>query len=262
MQNLDNLTIIIPVYIDTEDRLNNAKTVLGYINNWLETSVIIHELVDTETKLDFLNDFKNLKIKHIVEKRDGKNYHKTRQLNEMLNLVDTYVTCSYDIDVILDINSYVNSVKEIENNNYEVIYPYGWGNYQKRVFKSFNRSEFNEKYDISLINNNFDIYSSRVGHCCFMKTESYKQCGGENEYFMAYGPEDVERFERFQKFGFSVGRLTDYVYHFEHIRKEFSDYSNPDIQNNDKLLNEIRKMSTEELISYYKEIDYRKKYNF
>ncbi len=262
MNNLKNLTLIIPVYIDSNDRLNNAKTVIGYIDNHFETNLIIHELVDSESKLQFLDNFKNLNIKHIIEKRNGDNYHRTRQLNEMLNIVETSVVCSYDIDVILPVDSYINSVSEIENGNFEVIYPYEQGPYQKRVYQSFDRNMFNFKYDISLINNNYDIWNAAVGHCFFIKTESYKLCGGENERFIAYGPEDVERFERFKKFNFKLGRINDFVYHFEHYRKEFSNHLNPDFKNNENLLNMIRSLNNDELINYYENIEYRKKYNF
>lgn len=262
MNNLKNLTLIIPVYIDSNDRLNNAKTVIGYLNNHFETNVIIHELIDSESKLEFLNSFKNLKIKHIIEERNDDNYHRTRQLNEMLNIVETPVVCNYDIDVILPVDSYIKSVNEIENGNFEVIYPYGKGPYQKRVYQSFDRNIFNKEYDISIINNNYDIWNAAVGHCFFIKTDSYKLCGGENEKFIAYGPEDVERFERFEKFNFKIDRIKNHVYHFEHYRKEFSNHLNPDFKNNEILLNDIRSLDSSQLIEYYKNIEYRKKYNF
>ena len=67
MINLKEATFIIPVCIESTDRLNNSITVLGYLNHHFNTNIIIHELVDGETKLPFLNDFKNLNIKHIVE---------------------------------------------------------------------------------------------------------------------------------------------------------------------------------------------------
>jgi len=262
MNKLKELTIIIPVYIDSNDRLNNAITVLGYINNHFETNLIIHELVDSESKLDFLHTFKNLNIKHITESRNDNNYHRTKQLNEMLNIVKTSVVCNYDIDIILPIDSYIKSVTEIENGNFDVIYPFGNGGYQKRVYQSFDRHIFNIKYDISLINNNYDIWNAAVGHCVFLKTQLYKICGGENENFVAYGPEDVERFERFQKFNFRIGRVNEYVYHFEHYRKEFSSHLNPDFNNNEKLLNEIRLLNNHEFVKYYENVEYRKRYNF
>ena len=45
MKKLKDTTIIIPVAIESTDRLNNAKTVLGFLNYHFNVNVIIHELV-------------------------------------------------------------------------------------------------------------------------------------------------------------------------------------------------------------------------
>lgn len=259
--NLEELTIIIPIYVDTPDRYNNAKSVLGYLNHNLKTNLIIHEIIDSETKLDFLSDFKNLQIKHLTEFRSGGNYHRTRQLNEMLNIVTTKIVCNYDIDVILPIDSYIESYNKIMLGEYDIIYPYGNGQYQKRINKTYNRDKFYELYDINIIDD-YDIWSAVCGHCFFIKTDSYKKIGGENEKFIAYGPEDVERYERFEKFNLNLGRIDNYVYHFEHDRMEFSNYMNPNFTDNERLLSYIRSLNNEDLINYYENLDYIKKYKF
>ena len=97
MTNLNETTFIIPVCIESADRLNNSKTVLGYLNHHFNTNVIIHELVNGETKLPFLNEFKNLNITHILEQSDMSTYHRTKQLNIMIDLVETKVIVNYDI---------------------------------------------------------------------------------------------------------------------------------------------------------------------
>lgn len=262
---LDELTIIIPVYIESLDRYNNARNVLGYLNHHLSTNVIIHEIIDSESKLDFLDEFDSLRIKHIVEVRNNNNYHRTRQLNEMLNLVETAVVSNYDIDVILPIESYTKSCDMIVSGISDVVYPYGNGVYQMRVPQNFDMFRFRENYDISeMVRNTSGIieWNAVCGHCIFINTDKYKECGAENENFVAYGPEDVERYERFQRFGYKVDRVEDYIYHFEHHRTEFSSHMNRDFINNERLFNYIRGLSEDEVKSYYKEIEYIKKYNF
>jgi hypothetical protein len=54
MLDLTNTTFLIPLYIDSEDRLRNSKAVLGYLNHNFKTQVIIHEFFETQPKLDFL----------------------------------------------------------------------------------------------------------------------------------------------------------------------------------------------------------------
>lgn len=259
MINLENTTFIIPIYIESIDRLNNARTVLGYLNKWFKTNVIIHELIDDVSKLTFLDTFKNLNIKHLTENREYKNYHRTRQLNEMLDMVETLVTVNYDIDILLPIKSYVIAEYMILNGECDVVYPYGFGDYQYEVMKG--RGEF--YFDIDNINGKYlNNHRSEYGHCIFFNTNTYKKYGGENENFISYGPEDYERYERFKNLGCGIKRIDDYVYHLEHDRTSFSSEDNPDFNKNKELYMELKNYPRNNLLSYYRSVNYLSKYNF
>jgi hypothetical protein len=82
----------------------------------------------------------------------------------------------------------------------------------------------------------------------------------ENENFVAYAPEDKERFYRFNTLGYNVGRINGYVYHLEHVRGQNSWFNNPHMQSNNNLWEKIQKMNKEELKDYYSKQDYLKKY--
>lgn len=263
MINLTNTTFIIPLYIDSEDRLSNCKNVLGYLNHHFKTNVIIHELIQNESKLNFLNEFKNIKIRHFIEKINNSNYHRTRQLNEMLSMVKTKVVCNYDIDVILPVSSYVVSETLIKEDIFDVVYPYGFGKYQFKISTGIDNNKFQNNFSISDIDNNFlENEYSAYGHCIFFNTESYKSIGGENENFISYGPEDTERYKRCHKFGLKVHRINDYVYHFEHSRTNFSNKNNPDYYNNQKLFNLLSQMNDKDFVNYYKIQEYCEKYSY
>lgn len=260
---LSNVTFIIPLCIESKDRYNNSKTVLNYLNYHFETNVIIHEISTGNSKLDFLSDLKNLKIKHILENSSDIIYHRTRQLNEMLDLVETDIVANYDVDVILPIDSYIESENLITNCGYDVVYPYGEGRYQKRIFTSFDRKLFHENFDINLLKNDSsssDFWNAKCGHCFFIKTKVYRNCSGENEEFIAYGPEDSERYDRFQKFSYKLSRVNDLIFHFEHERTPFSDFTNKFFGKNNELYENLKKLSSNELTKYYENIEYKKKY--
>jgi len=63
MHNLKDTTFIIPIKIDSQDRLNNANTVLGYLNKRFNTNAIIHEIKDeSDNRLSkLITKFPNLK---------------------------------------------------------------------------------------------------------------------------------------------------------------------------------------------------------
>tara|TARA_R110001592_G_scaffold91587_2_gene267922 strand:+ start:3135 stop:3926 length:792 start_codon:yes stop_codon:yes gene_type:complete len=259
MIDLKNTTFIIPLMIESQDRYNNAVSVLGFLNHHFETNIIIHELITKTTKLDFISTLNNLKIKHITEKFSGQ-YHRTRQLNEMLDITNTPVVVNYDIDVLLPVESYVEAQDRILDETYDVVYPYEESiNGQVRIMKDFNRDIFNKTFDLNLIKS-YDLWTTKCGHCMFLNTKKYIECGGENENFIAYGPEDSERYERFHKIDYKVGRVGNLVFHFEHSRTQNSNNDNVYFNNNNQLYLNIRDMNKESVISHYKNIKYKDKY--
>ena len=108
------------------------------------------------------------------------------------------------------------------------------------------------------------MYDAQYGHVQFVNKNSYIEAGMENENFRGSSPEDKERFYRFDKMGFKVGRIDDQVYHLEHSRGRNSwpnsVQGNPYMQENFNVWESIQKMSGEELKEYYSSQEYLKKY--
>ncbi len=221
MIDLTKTTFITAIKIESKDRYENAKTVLGFLNHHFNTNVLIYEVNNTKgSSLDFLNEFTNLNISIYLDSI-SKEFHRTKYLNFLIKKVKTECVCNYDIDVIFDPQTYFDSQDIILCKEADVLYPYPDGNGQVRVFQSFDRSVFNSSFNIEDVNESpeKDLHASFCGHAFFANTNKYKEFGGENENFISYGPEDRERLMRFIKLGARVGRLNDrFVYHFEHQR--------------------------------------------
>ena len=151
--------------------------------------------------------------------------------------------------------------KGIMDNIYDVVYPYGQGMYQKQVAATdITVSKFLETGDYEFLNAVSQDHTSDFGWAQFFKTSVYKEGGMENENFRAYAPEDKERFYRFTTLGYNVGRVNDYVYHLEHARGENSWFSNPHMESNMAEWTKIQGMSKDNLLQYYSEQEYLKKY--
>ena len=262
VKDLTKTTFIIPVCVESKDRYNNAVSVLGFLNKNFKTNVIIHELTKDDSKLDFISSLKNLKINHIVEVNSLDCYHRTRQLNEMLNIVKTPVVVNYDIDVILPVDSYIESQKLILEGVSDFVYPYGDGEFQREISLSFNRNYFNVNFDLQSIDNKLlKTIRSKYGHCVFADTKKYIKCGGENENFIGWGPEDQERENRFITLKYNVSRVDNLVYHFEHSRTQFSNGSSKYYDLNHKLFDKLLAMDYKTILDYYDNVEYRQKYN-
>ena len=271
MENLKNCTFMIPIRIEHQDRYNNAKSVLGFLNHHFQTNVIIYEVSeDGESKLDFLAGLKNLKVDHIVKLLPiTEAFHRTRYLNVMLDKVKTPVVVNYDIDVFLPPQSYLTCRDRIIKGEIDVYYPYSFGASQYQVLSSVDRTQFNLDFSPQSILSDLGNpspggirrYYSEYGHCIFFNTDVYREFGGENEEFISYGPEDKERGIRFKAFTDKVEWLDDAVFHFEHHRGNDSSCANPYTQPNNLLLSKIKSLvKGGGLVEYYRDRPYYKEY--
>lgn len=266
---LSNCTFLIPIRIESDDRLRNIITSICYILGNFNTNIIIKE-IDSESIFsnyalpqikEFLDDDTS-GLTHIFENSDDFTFHRMRCLNEMLTLANTKVVVNYDCDVLLPKESYTESVNLILNSEADVVYPYGKGVYQVKVLANDDIvSDFlNDDFDFKILERKSFQEQSDFGFCQFFNKQSYIDGGMENENFLAYGPEDKERHYRFEKMGYNVHRLNSKIYHLEHSRSHNSSPNNPNFKSNWDLWNFIQNMSIDELKDYYKTQNYLQKY--
>jgi hypothetical protein len=265
---LKEATFIIPIRIESSDRLRNVITTTAFLLENFDTNIIIKE-VDSESvfqrdALPILKDILDvdININHIFEKSNDSSFHRQKVLNEMLVESKTKVVINYDCDVLLPLDSYHEAYSSILYNTHDVIYPYGEGSYQKQV-KATDEvvSEFLQTGDFDILDKKSDKYLSDFGWVQFFNRQVYIEGGMENENFVAYAPEDKERFYRFKTLGYNIGRITDYVYHLEHKRGHNSWFNNPHMQQNNSIWEEIKTMNCDQLKEYYFKQNYLKKYN-
>ena len=277
---LTKTTFIIPLRIETADRMRNILTTLIYLTRNFDTKVIVKE-VDKESiyereVLPLLNQALKPEmlscINHIFEKNDDFTFHRTKILNDMLWMVDTPVVANYDSDILLPLETYINATNMIAKGwvhpdaegaqPVKVIYPYGIGDYQFQCHVGDNEvtNFINSGFNFEAFNGKLRQWDAKYGFCQFFDTEEYKKLGGENENFIAYGYEDDERHYRFNLLS-SVGRLTEHVYHLEHGRTKNSWFNNPHCENNKKMWELLKVKGKDNLRKYYEEVDYMKTRN-
>jgi len=265
---LKEATFIIPIRIESQDRLRNVITTTAFLIDNFDTNIIIKE-VDSESVfirdvVPVLKDFYDVDthIFHIFEKSNEPLFHRQKVLNEMIMEAKTEIVVNYDCDVLLPIDSYHEAYQSIIHHTHDVIYPYGQGMYQKQVFATDEIvSQFLQTGDFENLEKHSKLHTSDSGWVQFFNRQVYIDGGMENENFKAYAPEDKERFYRFVTLGYNVGRINDYVYHLEHSRGENSWFNNPHMVSNMEEWEKIQQMNREQLLEYYSKQDYLKKYN-
>lgn len=249
---MTNSTFIIPCRIDSSVRYDNILLVVDYLQKHTTSNIIVYES-DKKQNLSFVN---NQRLKYVFEVSETDYFHRTKILNKMLNEVETEITINYDCDVLLNPETYIKAENKILNENFDLVYPYGFEQNDQRLIP--NTTEHRYNLNIS----NPSLYKTalcRYGHVQFFKTKSYRQGFMENEHYRHWCPEDVERCIRFQKLGYNVcwmpGTL---IFHLEHPPS----FKEPFVNKYEimKLHNFLISLSKEKLYEYYKNQLYLKNY--
>jgi hypothetical protein len=292
-----NTTAKIDVYIsETEKGNSNAEWFKWPPKHAISTlplkldDVTIHEIKDliwsninnmfippavleASEELSSLNEHKKRFMNQLsvsMELRsDNEPFHRTKYLNEMLSRATTPIVINHDADVLLSTQTMSKAISILRNSEIDVVYPYGWGMNQLQIHDLDAEKNFpliltgDASPHLRSVGIGSLLWSSRYGHSIFFRTTSYQTMHGENENFVSWGAEDVERYVRALKFGMDIARLEDdFVFHLEHPRGHDSSSTNPSFRKNEKLWEELQAYTTHELIDYYNNCDYYKKYGW
>lgn len=272
MVDLSNATFIIPLRIESADRMRNIITLLCFLFENFDTNVIVKE-VDSESVfvdnvLPQVQEFigKDINLTHIFEQSDDPVFYRMHILNEMLMMSKTDVVINYDCDVLMPVETYRSAYESILNGTFDVVYPYGNGNFQKQVNVTDEIvSDFlNNDFDFSILEKTSQVSTSDFGWVQFFNRSVYIEGGMENENFRGSSPEDKERFFRFTTLGYNVGRIDNWIYHLEHSRGPnswpASINGNPYMAQNFEVWNYLQTLNKNKLKEYYSKQEYLKKY--
>ena len=256
--------------LSQEDKIEQIKKILF-------DNMCIHRLHKKELDQKFfkMDDFYRHfadRVEIILQKRDpGEPYHRTKYLNEILEVVKTPLVANHDADIILTKTGLNSALSYLRDTNVDVVYPYGYGENQIQIHtRTGPLSVPCEKLVtcgestmmLQKIGYGTMFWDAAYGQSIIYKTSSYKKMGGENENFISWGPEDVERYVRAVRLGFKVARIDTMIFHLEHPRGGDSSKQNSKFNHNEELWEKIQNMSDEQLVDYYANCEYVKKYSW
>ena len=223
---MENITIVIPIRIDSEERRTNLDAVIDYLCQYPDMKIIVLE-ADKERRYVPRIERPNISY-DFVEDHDFI-FHRTRYLNRMLRNVKTPVSGIWDSDVIVPMEQIVESVKRCMSGA-TLCYPYDGCFFYVNPDISLSYKETGA-FDM-LVENESQYFSYKglyfVGGAFTVNVRKYLSAGGENEYFYGWGPEDTERRERICNLGLKVSYVGGSLYHLYHPRNVNSRYADPE----------------------------------
>ncbi len=193
------ITFLLPVRIDSEERLKNLITVLNFFSQLSQVSFCILE-ADSDSKIPS-SIYRNKNIDYLFIKDDNSIFHRTRYINIMLKRTKTEFAAIWDVDAICPVEQVRKAMDSlIINKDNTIVYPYDGKFWCCNILFS---ELFREKLDIAVLS---DFPQNRylmsgyyaVGGAFLVNVGNYKRYGWENENFLGWGPEDVERYKRIE----------------------------------------------------------------
>lgn len=220
---LSDVSFLIPIRVDSSDRLTNLHIIVKYLHKNFKTNIIVME-VDEEQKVDSkeLPD----SIQYIFQQNSSSRLFRTKINNEMIKMVSSPFVSLYDTDVIVPVKQIIKSVRILRRGLYKIVSPYsGMFVNVDYLLKEIFMKMLDDRF---LLENQYKgaLTTKRsYGGCIFLHKKCYVESGMENENLSSWGPDDIERVKRMQILGYPTGRVPGPLFHLTHERKIDSGYT-------------------------------------
>lgn len=203
MNYLEQITIGVLIRIDCPERKRNLLVLLHYLS---QHGLKVH-IWDSGSERCLLPNDVSDKIEYTYEWDNHPIYHRTRYINRLLRAVSTPTVAIWDTDLMIPLSQLKLSIQAVLEQTTVLSIPYNG------VMKMLSKAQ-TEAFE-SVINGcdylakHADTYMSALGRpSCggvfIVNRERYLRCGGDNEHFISWGPEDAERIRRVEILGYPI----------------------------------------------------------
>jgi hypothetical protein len=249
------LSFVIPIRVDTPDRLENCETVLRFLTYHFPESEIQLVEQDRRTQTAPLR----ASFPRVIWRFDFNDQHFRRgvALNSGILGSTRPCVCAYDTDVLIDPRALRESVHLISSGQWPIVIPFNCifievsGDRRRKLIDTLDIRGLSTIGRVSAVPKHPDI-GARVlsGAVMMCDTEVAILEGGYNRKMVSYGWEDIEFFKRFAKLGHYSYVLGNYsLIHLDHRRGPDSRI-NEMYQVNKMEFDKVAKMSRADLEKY------------
>lgn len=220
---LSDVSILIPVRLDSIFRLENLMASVRYLSRNTDARIIVLHADRYDNGI--IKKLLPATVEYHFVKDNDDVFYRTMYINMMVKMTNTPIIAVWDADVIIPQTQILKSVEDIRN-GFDMSYPYDGHFYDTSpVIRDLYISERN----ISLLTKNTGkmnlIYGDDLkGGAFFANRLKYMNSGMENENFYGWGPEDYERYARWNVLGYRISRIRGNLYHLTHPRGANSTY--------------------------------------
>lgn len=216
--NLSDVSFLFAVRIESPERLENIRIVIAYLLRYFKTPICIVEADSRESGLREQCPSESVEFTFIED--NDPVFHKTKYVNWLARQVKTPFVAVWDADVIVHPIQIQTSTLRLRNATVDFIFPYD-GRFLDTGIR--NRIAFINSYDIRFLEKRSDkmrlpYTANACGGGFFANREAYIKAGMENEMIYGWGPDDVDRLNRWRTLQMRVGRVKGPMFHLSHPR--------------------------------------------
>jgi len=260
---LSGLSIVVPVRVDSEDRLRNLRIVLDYFESFFTGFEILVIEQDHTSRVGGVVEGRQ-GVSHVLRQSSGC-FFKTRLSNLGVSLSQRPYAMVYDTDVLFHPLALKQACEMLRSDAATFVFPYN------QVMLELRRDVVEQGLDITwelfgelpfcrpgerpdpAAGARFlygDADSPCTGGALLFDRREFLLVGGYNENIISYGCEDAELYARLQALRARLGRVEGYnCYHLEHKRGRDSHYNAFD-ESNQRELRKVRALDEAALWAY------------
>jgi predicted glycosyltransferase involved in capsule biosynthesis len=248
------LTALMPVHIDTNDRIENLAATVKYLEK--KSPYIRCMIIESDSTMKVPVDLQQMANVDYVFQENAGSFSKCAMLNVGLRMAKTPLVAIYDVDTIVSDQAIREGISRWRS-GWDIIFPHNMvfvnlkGKHRKLVcdesvipkipyFRSPKSPVQDEDIELKGIPSGIVIID-RV---------KFLGIGGMNELMKGYGWEDIEVFKRGMRLGLSLCYLRNFnLFHLDHRRGPFSQQGDS-FQSNQCEYFRMLKLSKKELVRY------------
>lgn len=221
---MSDVTIVIPIRVDSNTRIANLRTIIR-LYSILEN---IHFIVIEADSFQHIHIKEDEQIEYLFYLDNNPVFHHTYYRNEMIKHAKTPIVIVWDVDILVPQDQIYQAVNDVRRQYAILSYPYEGICYSL----SSDISElFRNTLDWRILFSERDSFKTMfgqltVGGIFVINRKKYMEVGMENEYFVGWGPEDIERLKRLTILDLPISRIKGCIYHLNHPRMQNSNYLN------------------------------------
>lgn len=216
-----HLTVLIPIAIDSPERLRNVHAVLDFFSRWFPgIAVIVAEDGGAGVHLAAGGRGRALAYRHLVVDHPSPLFHKTWMLNRLSEAASTDLVAAWDGDCLAAPAQISVACRRLLQWTSAVAFPYGGAfiNVEGATADRLAAGRLAPQQVDPLGLDCRVVGMDAFGGAVLFRRSDLHGIGGYNERIVSWGLEDREVIVRAERLGLAVGRVEGPLFHLGHPR--------------------------------------------